>query len=88
MTDVLHLAFRPEQRARIAHLFSGLRPLFPADALGKRRGAIGSGIKVLDLGCGVLDVSVLVARMVGESGAVLGIDRTARCASRYKQRGE
>jgi ubiquinone/menaquinone biosynthesis C-methylase UbiE len=43
---------------------------------------------VLDLGCGVGDLSVLVARMVGESGAVLGIDRAARCASRYKHGGE
>jgi hypothetical protein len=51
------------------------------------RRAMGSGMKVLDLGCGVGDVSVLVARMVGESGAVLGIDRAARCASRYKHRG-
>jgi ubiquinone/menaquinone biosynthesis C-methylase UbiE len=33
--------------------------------------AIGSGMKVLDLACGVEDVSVLVARMAGESGAVL-----------------
>ena len=32
-------------------------------------------MEVLDLGCGVGDVSVLAARMVGEFGAVLGIDR-------------
>ncbi len=33
------------------------------------------GMRVLDLGCGVGDVSLLVAKMVGAAGNVLGIDR-------------
>jgi ubiquinone/menaquinone biosynthesis C-methylase UbiE len=33
-----------------------------------------SGMRVLDIGCGVGDVSFLAADMVGPSGSVLGID--------------
>jgi hypothetical protein len=42
-----------------------------------RRAGVGVGMQVLDLGCGVGDVSFLAAGMVGASGAVLGIDRNA-----------
>jgi 2-polyprenyl-3-methyl-5-hydroxy-6-metoxy-1,4-benzoquinol methylase len=45
-----------------------------ADVL--RRAGVGTGMHVLDLGCGVGDVSLLVARMVGTAGSVLGIDRS------------
>jgi SAM-dependent methyltransferase len=34
-------------------------------------------MRVLDIGCGVGDVSLLAARLVGPTGAVLGIDRAA-----------
>jgi ubiquinone/menaquinone biosynthesis C-methylase UbiE len=40
------------------------------------RGAgIGRGMRVLDLGCGAGDVSMLAAELVGASGSVVGIDR-------------
>jgi SAM-dependent methyltransferase len=42
-----------------------------------RRAGIGVGMHVLDLGCGVGDVSFLAAGMVGATGAVLGVDRNA-----------
>jgi cyclopropane fatty-acyl-phospholipid synthase-like methyltransferase len=42
-----------------------------------QRAGIGMGMQVLDLGCGVGDVSFLAAGMVGGAGAVLGIDRNA-----------
>src|SRR4051794_7028381 len=35
------------------------------------------GMRVLDAGCGAGDVSLIAARMVGPTGAVLGIDRAA-----------
>ncbi len=38
---------------------------------------IGAGMRVLDIGCGRGDVSLLVARLVGPQGAVLGVDREA-----------
>jgi SAM-dependent methyltransferase len=41
-----------------------------------RRAGIVSGMRVLDVGCGVGDVSLLAAELVGPSGAVLGVDRS------------
>jgi 2-polyprenyl-3-methyl-5-hydroxy-6-metoxy-1,4-benzoquinol methylase len=34
-------------------------------------------MRILDIGCGAGDVAMLAAELVGESGAVLGIDRSA-----------
>jgi len=39
-----------------------------------RKAGITEGMRVLDLGCGVGDVSFLVAEIVGRTGSVLGID--------------
>jgi 2-polyprenyl-3-methyl-5-hydroxy-6-metoxy-1,4-benzoquinol methylase len=36
---------------------------------------IGPGMRVLDIGCGAGDVSMLIAELVGESGEVVGVDR-------------
>jgi len=40
-----------------------------------RRAGITPGMHILDIGCGVGDVSLLAAQMVGMTGSVLGIDR-------------
>lgn len=42
-----------------------------------RRAGIKTGQRVLDVGCGVGDVSLLVGELVGPTGTVLGIDRSA-----------
>jgi ubiquinone/menaquinone biosynthesis C-methylase UbiE len=34
-------------------------------------------MRVLDLGCGAGDVSILAATLVGSSGSVVGVDRSA-----------
>jgi 2-polyprenyl-3-methyl-5-hydroxy-6-metoxy-1,4-benzoquinol methylase len=39
-----------------------------------RRAGISSGMKVLDIGCGVGDVSLLAARLVGRDGSVTSVD--------------
>jgi SAM-dependent methyltransferase len=41
------------------------------------KAGLASGMRVLDIGCGVGDVSFLAADMVGPSGSVLGIDHAA-----------
>ena len=39
---------------------------------------IGQGMRVLDIGCGVGDMSMMLARIVGPAGQVTAIDRDAR----------
>ena len=39
-----------------------------------RRAGISSGMNVLDIGCGVGDVSLLAARLVGRSGSITSVD--------------
>ncbi len=42
-----------------------------------RRAGISPGMTVLDIGCGVGDVSMIAAELVGPAGRVLGIDNAA-----------
>ena len=51
-----------------------------------RRAGIGPGQRVLELGSGVGDVSVILARLVGASGEVVGVDREARSIGRASAR--
>ncbi|MBV8270230.1 MAG: class I SAM-dependent methyltransferase [Planctomycetaceae bacterium] len=51
------------------------------------RGAgIGRGMRVLDLGCGAGDVSMLAAELVGASGSVVGIDRSQEVIAVARER--
>jgi ubiquinone/menaquinone biosynthesis C-methylase UbiE len=51
-----------------------------------RRAGIAPGMHVLDVGCGIGDVSLLVADLVGPSGVVLGIDRSEEAVEAARQR--
>jgi SAM-dependent methyltransferase len=51
-----------------------------------REAGIGSGQMVLDLGAGVGDVAMLVARIVGRSGKVVAIERDGRTIDRARAR--
>src|SRR5215469_2700265 len=51
-----------------------------------REAGVGSGQRVLDIGSGLGDVSMLVARMVGPSGQVVGIDYDASVIAKAKTR--
>ena len=51
-----------------------------------RRAGIGTGLHVLDIGSGAGDVALLAARLVGPSGSVLGIDRSADAVKRASAR--
>ena len=51
-----------------------------------RRAGLEPGMQVLDIGCGVGDVSLLAAKLVGSRGAVLGIDRAASSVETARRR--
>src|SRR5713226_2262564 len=51
-----------------------------------REAGIGPGHRVLDLGSGVGDVAMLVARLVGPSGEVVGVERDTRSTARARAR--
>lgn len=51
-----------------------------------REAGIGLGQRVLDLGSGMGDVSILLARIVGSSGEVVGIERDACSIARARAR--
>ncbi|MBV8082627.1 MAG: class I SAM-dependent methyltransferase [Candidatus Eremiobacteraeota bacterium] len=51
-----------------------------------REAGIGAGQRVLDVGSGVGDVALLVARLVGPGGSVVGVDRDARSLERARER--
>lgn len=46
------------------------------------------GMRVLDIGCGTGDVSLLAAELAGPSGAVVGIDRSAEAVATARARAE
>ena len=51
-----------------------------------RRAGVGPGMRVLDLGCGTGDVLFLATRLVGPTGAVLGVDRSAAAVAVAERR--
>jgi 2-polyprenyl-3-methyl-5-hydroxy-6-metoxy-1,4-benzoquinol methylase len=64
-----------EQEARRLAEQGALLEEFTAELF--QRAGLRQGMQVLDIGCGVGDVALLAARLVGPQGAVLGIDRAA-----------
>jgi tRNA A58 N-methylase Trm61 len=53
-----------------------------------RDAGIVAGMRVLDLGCGMGDVSMLVAQLVGPSGSVVGVDRENAVLEKARQRAK
>jgi ubiquinone/menaquinone biosynthesis C-methylase UbiE len=51
-----------------------------------RRAGIGRGMRVLDVGCGAGDVSLIVGELVGPEGSVLGVDRTREAVETAAER--
>jgi len=52
------------------------------------RAGLRDGMRVLDVGCGVGDVSLLARSLVGPSGSVLGIDRSAESLELARRRAQ
>lgn len=44
------------------------------------------GMTVIDMGCGIGDVTFLLSRMVGERGLVIGVDRSPEAIARAQER--
>ena len=51
-----------------------------------RAAGVGPGQRVLDLGSGVGDVAMLIAKLVGPSGEVVGVERDSRSIARARAR--
>lgn len=73
-TEIYSLGHAPKEIQRLllqGQLLNGFTRRVLADA------GITAGMKVLDVGCGPGDVSLLAAELVGEAGSVLGVDANA-----------
>jgi ubiquinone/menaquinone biosynthesis C-methylase UbiE len=53
-----------------------------------REAGIGEGMRVLDLGCGMGDVAMIAARLVGPSGRVVAVDLDAFVLANASQRAK
>jgi ubiquinone/menaquinone biosynthesis C-methylase UbiE len=53
-----------------------------------RSAGIDAGVRVLDLGCGAGDVSMLAAKLVGPAGCVVGIDRSQEVLNVARRRAQ
>jgi len=79
------MGYDDRERRRLAIQASILHP-FTEQLLG--RAGIAPGMSVLDLGCGVGDVSIIAARLVGRSGQVTAIDRDETALATAKHRAQ
>lgn len=53
---------------------------------GLRQAGLKRGMRVLDLGCGAGDASLLIAKLVGPSGLVAGVDRSTKAIDLAQRR--
>jgi ubiquinone/menaquinone biosynthesis C-methylase UbiE len=53
-----------------------------------RRAGLSAGMTVLDVGCGVGDVALIAAKIVGRAGRVVGIDRSLDAIQWARRRAE
>jgi SAM-dependent methyltransferase len=77
------MGYSAEERERLiqqAGLFGPITERF------LRTAGLDSGMRVLDVGCGVGDVSMLCAGVVGPEGVVVGIDRDPGALQRARER--
>ena len=77
------LGYSPNEADRLEQQGSFLDELTEAVL---RRAGLRPGMRILDVGCGMGDVTLLAARLVGPTGAVVGIDRDAQGLNRARER--
>lgn len=74
--------------AEIQHLTNQGDMLRPITERLLRSAGIDAGMRVLDLGCGAGDVSMLAAELVGPAGSVVGIDRNSEVLEMARMRAQ
>jgi ubiquinone/menaquinone biosynthesis C-methylase UbiE len=74
---------RPRSRA-----WSSKRHIQPTTERLPQSAGIERGMRVLDLGCGAGDVSMLAGELVGASGSVVGIDPNAQVLAVARKRAQ
>jgi ubiquinone/menaquinone biosynthesis C-methylase UbiE len=72
-----------EEHSRLIRQAARLAPVTEAFF---REAGIGAGQRILDVGSGLGDVAMLLARLVGPTGAVVGVERDAKSIARAKAR--
>jgi protein-L-isoaspartate O-methyltransferase len=72
--------------AEIQRLMSQAVMLRPITERLLRSAGIEPGMRVLDVGCGAGDVSMLAAELVGSTGSVIGIDRNEQVLAIARER--
>jgi protein-L-isoaspartate O-methyltransferase len=72
--------------AEIQRLMSQAVMLRPITERLLRSAGIEPGMRVLDIGCGAGDVSMLAAELVGSTGSVVGIDRNEQVLAIARER--
>jgi SAM-dependent methyltransferase len=77
------LGYSADEARRLADQAGRLEE-FTADVL--RRAGLAPGMRVLDLGSGIGDVSLLAARIVGDEGEVLGLEKAASSVAAANRR--
>jgi SAM-dependent methyltransferase len=75
-----HAAQELERLIAQSHLFEPFTAQFFRDA------GLTTGMRVLDLGCGAGDVSLLAAHLVGPTGQVVGLDRSPAAVATARRR--
>lgn len=81
--NVYVLGNAPEELARLDRQAAQIGP---ATRLLLQAAGIGTGMRVLDLGTGLGHVARIVAELVGPTGAVVGIDRSAEALAVARER--
>src|ERR1700756_1349908 len=84
MSETTHVL--GHSQAEMRHLENQGAMLRPITERLLRNAGIHAGMRVLDLGCGAGDVSILAAELVGPEGSVVGIDRNQQVLKVAKAR--
>jgi SAM-dependent methyltransferase len=86
MGDAPYVLGHSEEELR--RLQSQARSINPMTRRFLLEAGLASGMRVLDVGCGAGDVSLLVADLVGSAGEVVGFDRSATAIEAARSKAE